>query len=177
DPDLKILIFIVNFINQYFNVIKIYSTIDSLNQYKLIETYVEMLKANVKHIEADSLLEKLSGISKVTKHQILSMASFAETYSLLIEKYAKERGVHFVTKQVSELFRYIIKLFLINYRSEQLHISAKKNLTNQYNKTIEFTLIQCEYLTEIHNLLKIILPAKMDMLVVLINQLLRPLHS
>jgi hypothetical protein len=177
DPELKIIIFIVHFINHYAESKDIDSTIDSLNQHKIIETYAEMLKCGVKNIEKDTLLEKLTGINKITKQKILSSAYFANTFALLSEKYMKEHNLRFPTKQVSELFNYIIKLFLINYHSEQLQSSSKNNLSNNYNRKIEFALIQCEYINEIQELLKIICPSNMNMLAVLVNQMLKPLYA
>jgi hypothetical protein len=175
DPELKIMIFITHFANHYVGSQNINSTVEAMNEYKIIETYMEMLKGDVKHIEKDTLLEKLTGINKTMKQEILSSAYFANTFALLIEKYAKEHSLIFPTKQVSKLFNYIIKLFLINYHSEQLLVSANDNLSSNYNTKIEFALIQCEYINEIQELLKVICPHNMNMLAVLVNQLLKPL--
>jgi hypothetical protein len=177
DPKLKILIFIISFINHYIGSRDINTTIKSISQYKIIETYVEMLNSNVKHTDEDTLLEKLTNINNTTKHEILSAAYFSNTFALLIEKYMNENNIVFPTHHINKLFNYFIKLIFINYHSEQLHASTKYNLENNYNEKIEFALVQCEYINEIQELLKIICPHNMNMLVVLINQLLKPLYA
>jgi hypothetical protein len=177
DSKLKILIFIVNFANVSIGKHSIDSTISALEYSHITEVYTEMLKNKSKCLEKDELLDKIFGISEDSKREILSASLYAESFAKLIENYCHEQVHSISLTNTNKLFNYIIKLFLINYKSDRFYISAKENLLSRYDERVSFASVQCEYINEIHLLLKRMLPTKSGMLMVLINQLLIPLEA
>ncbi|MDR1234896.1 MAG: hypothetical protein LBJ97_02305 [Mycoplasmataceae bacterium] len=169
DKNLKILIFIVYLINAYVPEQSIEYTISSLINKKIYPTYIDMMNFNQKLHSPAGLLNKITFLQSKEKSEIIYISSFSSTISRLIEMHLSENDVKISLKMMTDLLDLTIKYFLINYHCLPYKTKIESNLSNFYRERTESSLLQCEYICEIHRLLKQMMPTKINQMAIIIN--------
>jgi hypothetical protein len=131
----------------------------------------------LKDTEINGDINQLIFLNTNQKKAISVASTYAQFIAKLVDVLLINDDVRNKKEELTTLMKLIMELFLINYLSPTLMRSAIKNLNNDYQKKVDAVVCQLAYITKIHKLLKSLLPNNINELVILINQLLKPINK
>jgi hypothetical protein len=149
--------------------------IKKFDEVGLIKTYVDMLNNNTTTKINYGTLENIPYLSNQDKQAIANALTFVPELARLIYDLLIKYRLKVNQANLNELIKNIVQFILVNYHVRKFSVYAKDNLSDDYDSKVKFAIITCDSVAIIHKLLKELLPASMDLLVVYLNEIMEKL--
>ncbi|MDR0985555.1 MAG: hypothetical protein LBL60_01245 [Mycoplasmataceae bacterium] len=147
-------------------------TIEDYDSKLKIPTYIVLLLSQYCNLNQEDVLQALinNNFFKIFKNEI-NQDHYDMSINVVIIFLSQQKKI--IDQNIwKSLITDIFNIFKINYLIDYMPISIIKTLKNDYENNVQKIIIQQKYLTNIHKLLREILPSNMCMLAVLMNQML-----